>query len=59
MDEVEIIKLNIERYRRMLQAEADESARRAIQKMLDEFEARLPSARPRSNRAAGFDPCQR
>ncbi|MGD0023514.1 MAG: hypothetical protein ABSC37_02650 [Xanthobacteraceae bacterium] len=55
MNEVDIIRLNVERFRRMLQTEADESARRAIQQILKEFEAELFSARPRSNRAAGFD----
>ena len=43
MDEGWVIRLNIERYRRMLQAEVDEVARRTIQKMLDEFETKLSS----------------
>ncbi len=47
MNELEIIRLNVERYRRMLQIEVDEDARRAIQKILEEFEAKLPSLRPR------------
>ena len=49
MDEIEIIRLNIERYRRMLQVEVDESVRRTIQKMLEEFEAKLPLAERRRN----------
>jgi len=40
--EVEIIRLNIERFRRMLQTELDESTRRAVRSMLEEFEAKLP-----------------
>ncbi len=52
MNEVDVIRLNVERYRRMLQTEADESARRAIQQMLREFEAKLSSARPLSKPAA-------
>ena len=55
MNEVEIIRLNVERFRSMLQTEADESARRTIQQILKEFEAKLSSARPRSKRAAGLD----
>ncbi len=43
MDEVEIIRLNIERFRRMLQTDLDETARRAIKRMLDEFESKLPA----------------
>ena len=43
MDEAWVIRLNVERYRRMLQAEVDEVARQTIQKMLDEFEAKLSS----------------
>jgi hypothetical protein len=35
MDELEIIRLNVERYPRLLQTEADEGAWRAIQKMLE------------------------
>ncbi len=40
-DEVEIIRLNIERFRRMLQTDLDETAPRAVEKMLDEFESKL------------------
>ncbi len=58
MDDLEIIRLNVERYRRLLHTEADETARRAIQKMLKEFEAKLSSVKPRSNRAARLDPDQ-
>lgn len=46
MNELEIIRLNVERYRRMLQSEVDETARRAIQKILEEFEAKLASLKP-------------
>jgi hypothetical protein len=53
MDEAEIIRLNIERYRRMLRSEQDESVRRAIQKMLDEFETRLILAGNRPNQLGG------
>jgi hypothetical protein len=58
MDDVEIIRLNVERYRRLLHTEVDETVRVAIQKMLKEFEAKLSSARPRANRAARVDPHQ-
>jgi hypothetical protein len=46
MNEVEIIRLNIERYQRLLQSELDETARRTIQRMLDEFEAKLSLVSP-------------
>lgn len=41
MSEVEIVRLNVERYRRMWQVEIDETRRLAIQKILMEFEAKL------------------
>lgn len=41
MDEVEIIRLNIERFRHMLETELDQSTRRVIKKILDEFESKL------------------
>jgi hypothetical protein len=41
-DEVEIIRLNIERFRGMLRTELDESTQRAVRSMLEEFEAKLP-----------------
>jgi hypothetical protein len=44
MNEAELIRLNIERYRRMLQTELDETARRTIQRMVGEFEAKLSPA---------------
>jgi hypothetical protein len=44
-NEVEIVRLNVERYRRMLQVEIDKTARLAIQKILMEFEAKLLSLR--------------
>ncbi len=47
MDEIEIIRLNIARYRRILQTEVDETARRTIQKMLEEFNAKLALLKPR------------
>jgi len=47
MDEVEIIRLNVARYRRMLETEADETMRQLIQRMLEEFEAKLVSLKPR------------
>ena len=46
MNEVEIIRLNVERYRRILKIEVDETIRQAIQKMLEEFEAKLASLKP-------------
>jgi hypothetical protein len=55
MNEGEIIRLNVERFRRMLRTEADESARRAIQQILMEFEAKL-SAAPLTKSAAQLDP---
>ncbi len=50
MNEVEIIRLNVERFRHMLQTEADENARRAIRQILKEIEAKLSSARPLPSR---------
>jgi hypothetical protein len=46
MNETEIIRLNVERYRRMLLTEKDEIMRLLIQKMLEEFEGKLASAKP-------------
>ena len=46
MNEVEILRLNVERYRRLLKIEADETIRRTIQKMLEEFETKLASLKP-------------
>jgi hypothetical protein len=43
MDERDIIRLNIERFRRMLQEQIDESTRRTIESVLLEFEAKLKS----------------
>ena len=48
LDEIEIIRLDVERYRRMLQIEVDETARQAIQKILMEFEAKLVSHKRRA-----------
>ena len=48
MDEVEIIRLNIERFRRMLETDLDETSRRAVKKMLDEFESEFSARRRRS-----------
>jgi len=39
-----IIRLNIERFQQMLQTESDESMRRVIENMIQEFEAMLSSA---------------
>jgi histone H3/H4 len=44
MNELEIIRLNVDRYRRMLQIEVDETARQAIKNILEEFEAKLAKA---------------
>ena len=52
INEVEIIRLNIERYRRMLQTKLDENARRDIQKMLDEFETKLSLANARPTKVS-------
>ncbi|HVO94564.1 MAG TPA: hypothetical protein VMT22_17075 [Terriglobales bacterium] len=41
MEDAEIIRLNIERYRRMLQAKLDPASRRTIEAILREFEAGL------------------
>ena len=41
MNELEITRLNVERYRRMLQIEVDETARQAIGDLLEEFEPSL------------------
>ena len=41
VEELEIIRLNIERYRRLLQTDLNEGTRRAIQAMLAEFERKL------------------
>lgn len=55
MDDREIIRLNVERYRRLLRTEADETVRRTIQKMLKEFEAKLSAIKPILNRVTKFD----
>jgi len=44
MNEVEIIRSNIERYRRMLQTDLEQTTRSTVQKLLGEFEAMLSSA---------------
>ena len=59
VDEIDIIRLNIERYRRLLKSEANQSARLAIQKILKEFEAKLSIAEPKDGRAARIDLHQR
>ncbi len=46
MNELEIIRLNVERYRRMLQIEVDETVRQAIKNILEEFETKLASLKP-------------
>ena len=46
MNEIEILRLNVERYRRLLKTEADETARQALQRMLEEFETRLALLKP-------------
>jgi hypothetical protein len=46
VNELEIIRLNIERYQRMLQIAVDDAARQAIKNMLEEFEAKLASLKP-------------
>jgi hypothetical protein len=43
-----IIRLNIERFQQMLETEQDQSARRAIEHMIREFEAMLSSERSKS-----------
>ncbi len=47
MNEIEVVRLNIERFRRMLETESDATVRQTIQKMLDEFQDRLTSLRNR------------
>jgi hypothetical protein len=44
MMEIEIIRLSMERFRRMLQTETNESARRTIESMIREFEGMLSSS---------------
>jgi len=46
MNEIEIIRLNVQRYRRMLNEEVDDAVRQVIQRMLEEFEAKLAALRP-------------
>lgn len=48
MDEGEIIRLNIQRFRRMLQEPVDEATRKTIESMLLELEAKIkpPPAPP-------------
>jgi hypothetical protein len=43
MEEREIVRLNIERYQRILQENLDESTRRTIETMLRELKESLPS----------------
>jgi len=52
MREDDIVRLNVERYRRLLRSETDESVRDSIKRMLDEFETKLSAARidPRKSR---------
>lgn len=50
INEVEIIRLNIERYRRMLQTDLDDATRRTVQRMLDEFEGQAFIRKRRSIR---------
>jgi hypothetical protein len=50
MEDMEIIRLNIERYRRLLQTKLDERTRWVIEAMLAEFELKLVlKSRPRSS----------
>jgi len=44
MDEIEIIRLNIERFQRMLQTELDWPARSMIENILREFENKLAAS---------------
>ncbi len=48
MDDADILRLNVERFRRMLQTETDETMRQSVQKILEEFEVKLASARTRA-----------
>ena len=41
MTEVEVIRRNIERFRRLLQSELDNTTRLSVEKLLAEFEAKL------------------
>jgi hypothetical protein len=41
MEHIDIIRLNIERYRRLLRTNLDEDTRRATERMLGEFETKL------------------
>lgn len=45
MTEADIIRLNIERFQRMLKTETNESTRRTIESMLRKFEGMLSSSR--------------
>lgn len=56
MHEAEIVRLNIERFRRMLQTELDLAARLTIERMLNEFEARISSTCRPSEQAGAIDP---
>jgi hypothetical protein len=51
MEASAIIRLNIERFRQMLQTEPDESTRRAIENIIEEFEVMLSSARRKGSGA--------
>jgi hypothetical protein len=42
--EIDIIRLNIEKFRRMLETETDESCRRTIESVIREFEGILSSS---------------
>ena len=41
MEHIDIIRMNIKRYRRLLQTNLDEDTRRATERMLGEFETKL------------------
>jgi hypothetical protein len=49
MVEAYIARRNIERFRRMLEEETDESARRAIESMIREFEGMSPISAPETS----------
>jgi hypothetical protein len=52
MIEANILRRNIERFRRMLEEETDESSRRAIESMIREFEGMLSISAPERSSVA-------
>src|SRR5262245_34266752 len=61
IEHIEIIRLNIERYRRLLKTNLDENTRQAVARMLDEFVAKFVAqlaSLPTVRRISEYDECR-